>query len=65
MKRENLTFQKGFRVSVGNDRSQGTVMVLATGGCEGGPENRHKEPISGWRQLITFRGIGRLEKQDD
>jgi hypothetical protein len=40
MKREDLTFQTGFRVSVGNDRSQGAVMVLGKGGCEGGPDNR-------------------------
>ena len=29
MTREDLTFQTGFRVSVGNDRSLGAVMVLA------------------------------------
>jgi hypothetical protein len=34
-------------MSVGNDRSQGAVMVLAKGACEGGPDNRHRGLISG------------------
>lgn len=42
MKKHDLTFQAGFRVSIGNARSQGAVMVLAEGGCEGGPQNRHR-----------------------
>lgn len=37
-----LTFQTGFRVGIGNGRSQCAVMVLAKGGCEGGPDNKHK-----------------------
>ena len=41
MKFEDLKFNTGFRVSVGNARSQGAVMVLAQGGSEGGPDNRH------------------------
>ena len=55
MKREDLTFQTGFRVSVGNDRSQGAVMVLAKGGCEGGPDNRHKGADQ-W--LVVISGMG-------
>ena len=42
MKHEQLKFTKGFRGSVGNSRSQGAVMVLGTGGTEGGPDNRHR-----------------------
>ena len=41
MKYEQLKFTKGFRVSVGNKKSQGAVMVLAPGATEGGPDNRH------------------------
>ena len=41
MKHEKLKFTTGFRVSVGNRQSQGAVMVLAAGGTEGGPDNRH------------------------
>jgi mannose-6-phosphate isomerase-like protein (cupin superfamily) len=55
MKREDLTFQTGFRVSVGNDRSQGAVMVLAKGGREGGPDNRHRGADQ-W--LVVISGTG-------
>jgi mannose-6-phosphate isomerase-like protein (cupin superfamily) len=55
MKREDLMFQIGFRVSVGNDRAQGAVMVLAKGGCEGGPDNRHRGADQ-W--LVVISGTG-------
>jgi mannose-6-phosphate isomerase-like protein (cupin superfamily) len=55
MKREDLTFKTGFRVSVGNDRSQGAVMVLAKGSCEGGPDNRHRGADQ-W--LVVMSGTG-------
>jgi mannose-6-phosphate isomerase-like protein (cupin superfamily) len=42
MKHEQLKFKTGFRVSVGNKKSQGAVMVLAAGATEGGPDNRHR-----------------------
>jgi mannose-6-phosphate isomerase-like protein (cupin superfamily) len=42
MKHEQLKFNKGFRVSVGNAKSQGAVMVLSPGDIEGGPDNRHR-----------------------
>ena len=42
MKHEQLKFTKGFRVSVGNRKSQGAVMVLGPGDSEGGPDNRHR-----------------------
>jgi len=55
MKHEQLQFRKGFRVSVGNRKSQGAVMVLAPGDCEGGPINRH----SGADQwLVVTEGTG-------
>ena len=47
MKHEQLQFRKGFRVSVGNKRSQGAVMVLGPGDTEGGRHNRHRELING------------------
>ena len=55
MKREDLTFQAGFRVSVGNDRSQGAVMVLRKGGREGGPDNRHRGADQ-WLYVVAGRG---------
>ena len=42
MKRKHLRFGKGFRVSIGNQRSQAAEMVLDPGDCEGGPDNRHR-----------------------
>jgi mannose-6-phosphate isomerase-like protein (cupin superfamily) len=42
MKSEHLSFRPGFRLSVGNARSQAAVMVLPAGGKEGGPDNNHR-----------------------
>jgi mannose-6-phosphate isomerase-like protein (cupin superfamily) len=42
MKSDQLTFRPGFRLSVGNARSQAAVMVLPAGGKEGGPDNNHR-----------------------
>jgi len=42
MKQEHLKFPKGFHVVVRNRRSQAAQMVLAPGGKEGGPNNRHR-----------------------
>jgi mannose-6-phosphate isomerase-like protein (cupin superfamily) len=42
MKRKKLRFGKGFRVALGNARSQAAEMVLAPGDSEGGPDNRHR-----------------------
>jgi mannose-6-phosphate isomerase-like protein (cupin superfamily) len=42
MKSDQLSFRPGFRLSVGNARSQGAVMVLPAGGKEGGPDNNHR-----------------------
>jgi mannose-6-phosphate isomerase-like protein (cupin superfamily) len=55
MKHEQLQFRKGFRVSVGNKRSQGAVMVLGPGDCEGGPDNRHRGADQ-W--LVVLEGSG-------
>ena len=42
MRRKHLRFGKGFRVAVGNRRSQVAEMTIAPGDCEGGPDNRHR-----------------------
>jgi mannose-6-phosphate isomerase-like protein (cupin superfamily) len=42
MKSDQLSFRPGFRLSVGNVRSQAAVMVLPAGGKEGGPDNNHR-----------------------
>jgi mannose-6-phosphate isomerase-like protein (cupin superfamily) len=42
MKRTRTRFGRGFRVLIGNARSQAATMTLAPGACEGGPDNRHR-----------------------
>jgi mannose-6-phosphate isomerase-like protein (cupin superfamily) len=42
MKRKHLRFGEGFRVAIGNKRSQAAAMLLGPGDCEGGPDNRHR-----------------------
>ena len=42
MQRKQLRFGKGFKVAIGNRRSQAATMVLEPGDCEGGPDNRHR-----------------------
>jgi len=42
MKRKQLRFGEGFRVAIGNRRSQAAEMVLPPGDSEGGPDNRHR-----------------------
>jgi|SRR6476646_3831525 mannose-6-phosphate isomerase-like protein (cupin superfamily) len=55
MQRDKLRFGRGFRVSIGNDRSQAAQMVLPPGAQEGGADNRH----SGADQwLFVVSGIG-------
>ena len=61
MKREQLQFRKGFRVSVGNDRSQGAVMVLGPGDCEGGPDNRHRGADQ-WLYVVEGTGAATINR---
>jgi mannose-6-phosphate isomerase-like protein (cupin superfamily) len=42
MKTATLRFGEGFRVVIGNRRSQAATMTLGPGDCEGGPDNRHR-----------------------
>lgn len=56
MKRQHLRFGKGFRVSVGNERSQAAQMVLPPGGHEGGPDNRHRGADQ-WLFVVSGSGI--------
>ena len=42
MKRKSLRFGRGFRVALGNSRSQAAEMVIAPGAAEGDPSNRHR-----------------------
>lgn len=42
MKRKALRFGMGFRVAMGNRRTQAAEMVIEPGGAEGGPANQHR-----------------------
>ena len=42
MQHKHLRFGKGFRIAIGNRRSQAATMVLEPGDSEGGPDNRHR-----------------------
>ena len=42
MKRKNLRFGEGFRVAIGNRRSQAAEMVIPPGDSEGDPQNKHR-----------------------
>lgn len=63
MQTEHLKFNAGFRVSVGNARSQGAVMVLAPGGTEGGPDNRHRGADQ-WLFVVEGSGVVRVEGRE-
>jgi mannose-6-phosphate isomerase-like protein (cupin superfamily) len=56
MKRKHLRFGEGFRVAIGNRRSQAAEMVIPPGDCEGGPDNRHRGAEQ-W--LFVLSGTGR------
>ena len=42
MQHKHLQFGRGFRVVLGDDRSQAAQMTLGPGQTEGGPDNRHR-----------------------
>ncbi len=56
MKRKTLRFGRGFRVAMGNRRTQAAEMVIEPGGAEGGPNNRHRGADQ-W--LFVVAGAGR------
>jgi mannose-6-phosphate isomerase-like protein (cupin superfamily) len=55
VKRKVLRFGKGFRVALGNRRAQAAEMVLAPGGSEGGPDNRHRGADQ-WLYVVEGKG---------
>jgi len=56
MKHKHLRLGKGFRVSIGNARSQAAEMVIPPGDCEGGPDNRHRGADQ-WLFVVSGRGF--------
>jgi hypothetical protein len=43
MKSKKLQLGEGFRIALGNQRSQAVEVVLAPGVIEGGSDNRHRD----------------------
>jgi mannose-6-phosphate isomerase-like protein (cupin superfamily) len=59
MKQSHLRFGLGFRVALGNSRSQGAAMTLAPGDLEGGPDNRHRGADQ-WLFVVSGSGVALL-----
>lgn len=59
MQRKTLKFRAGFRVVLGNARSQAARMVLPPGEAEGGPHNRHRGADQ-WLYVVSGTGIARV-----
>jgi mannose-6-phosphate isomerase-like protein (cupin superfamily) len=62
MKRKALRFGKGFRVALGNRRSQAAEMVIEPGGAEGGPGNRHRGADQ-WLFVVAGTGVASIKGQ--
>jgi len=60
MKRKDLRFGKGFRVALGNRRTQAAEMVIAPGDAEGGPGNRHRGADQ-WLFVVSGTGEARIK----
>ena len=55
MKSRKLRFGKGFRVALGNRRSQAAEMVLPPGDAEGDGDNRHRGADQ-WLYVVAGTG---------
>lgn len=62
MKRKHLRFGQGFKVALGNDRSQAAQMTLAPGETEGGSDNRHKGADQ-WLFVVSGTGEAVVNKR--
>jgi mannose-6-phosphate isomerase-like protein (cupin superfamily) len=62
MKRKNLRFGQGFRVAVGNARSQAAEMVLKPGKAEGDAHNRHRGADQ-WLFVVSGTGVAKVNKR--
>ena len=60
MKRTHLRFGEGFRVALGNRRTQAAEMVLSPGQSEGDGGNRHRGADQ-WLYVVAGTGVGVLK----
>ena len=59
MQRKHLRFGKGFRIALGNARSQAAEMTIAPGDSEGGDRNRHRGADQ-WLFVVSGTGTARV-----
>ena len=59
MKKKTLRFGRGFRVALGNARSQAAEMVIPPGDAEGDPHNRHRGADQ-WLFVVEGEGVARI-----
>ncbi|WP_411834332.1 cupin domain-containing protein [Pseudoxanthomonas mexicana] len=62
MQYRHFRFGKGFRVAFAVRRVQAAEMVIAPGGSEGGPENRHRGADQ-WLYVVSGSGLAIVEGQ--
>ncbi len=62
MKRKQLRFGLGFRVAIGNRRSQAAEMVVKPGKGEGDPQNRHRGADQ-WLYVESGKGVAIVNKR--
>jgi mannose-6-phosphate isomerase-like protein (cupin superfamily) len=60
MQNTTLRFDEGFRVAFNVRQVQAAEMVIAPGGSEGGPDNRHRGADQ-WLFVVSGRGVARVE----
>jgi mannose-6-phosphate isomerase-like protein (cupin superfamily) len=62
VKRKSLRFGQGFRVALGNARSQAAEMVLPPGKAEGDAHNRHRGADQ-WLYVVSGTGVAKVNKR--
>jgi mannose-6-phosphate isomerase-like protein (cupin superfamily) len=60
MQHKRLQFGHGFRVVLGDLRSQAAQMTLAPGETEGGPDNRHRGADQ-WLFVVSGEGMAMVD----
>ncbi|TMH05741.1 MAG: cupin domain-containing protein [Betaproteobacteria bacterium] len=64
MKKKTLKFGKGFRIALGNRRSEAAEMVIAPGDAEGDPANRHRGSDQ-WLFVLSGTGLATIDEKRD
>lgn len=59
MKRSRLSQRPGFHVGMTSRGAQVASMILAPGGAEGGPDNRHRGADQ-WLYVVAGTGVARV-----